>query len=389
MRRMLRHGLFGGGVAALLLLPPTSLLMAQELVSPLFSSTLVVIAPPPVTKPPAPAKPAAKTAARTAPPAHPAHKVVAASAKPKAPEKVATAAKKPEPTIAAKQPEPAKLATAAPPPAPAPSYTSASTREDVTHRTAQVAPIPTVAPTVDPPAAAKTVPAAPGDQLAALPRAATPQPAMAPTATLASASAVTPPRPASPSTVTPPAHMPAMPATSFVSAFLQKAFSIARNTSLNSLQRRAQLADLFTASMDVSRIAGYTTGDELTTEPNDFQRRFRAILISYLVETYYPRIELAADPSVTVATTPGSRTSDGTTVVWTTFNKSDWVSQSVKWQLVPDGDGYKIVDIFSAGASLVQLERDTFLSVMRSGGLPELMAKLDARTKALAGAATE
>jgi hypothetical protein len=35
------------------------------------------------------------------------------------------------------------------------------------------------------------------------------------------------------------------------------------------------------------------------------------------------------------------------------------------------------------------MERDTFLSVMRDGGLPELMAKLDARTKALAGAATE
>jgi len=73
--------------------------------------------------------------------------------------------------------------------------------------------------------------------------------------------------------------------------------------------------------------------------------------------------------------------------VWTTFSKSGWGSQSVKWHLAPSGDGFRIVDIYSAGASLVQMERDTFVSVMRDGGLPELMAKLDARTKALASAA--
>ena len=51
--------------------------------------------------------------------------------------------------------------------------------------------------------------------------------------------------------------------------------------------------------------------------------------------------------------------------------------------------GYRIIDIYSAGASLAQMERDTFQSVMRNGGLSELMAKLDARTKELASAATE
>jgi len=66
-----------------------------------------------------------------------------------------------------------------------------------------------------------------------------------------------------------------------------------------------------------------------------------------------------------------------------------WGSQSVKWQLAVEDGGFKIIDILSAGASLVQMERDTFLSVMRNGGLNQLMAKLDARTKELATAATE
>ena len=88
-----------------------------------------------------------------------------------------------------------------------------------------------------------------------------------------------------------------------------------------------------------------------------------------------------------VESLPAPPLPDGTAVVWTIFSKSGWPSQSVKWHLAPTPDGFKIVDIFSAGASLVQMERDTFVSVMRYGGLSELMAKLDARTKSLANAA--
>jgi ABC-type transporter MlaC component len=179
------------------------------------------------------------------------------------------------------------------------------------------------------------------------------------------------------------------PASSFVANFLNEAVHIARSEGTTSLQRRAQLADLFAGKMDMKLIAGYTTADELTEMSSDLQQRFRTILISYLVETYYPRLELASDPSVTVDTTPAAPLSDGTAVVWTTFTKQGWGAQSVKWRLAAEKDGFKIVDIYSAGASLVQMERDTFLSVMRNGGVPELMAKLDQRTKALASAATE
>jgi ABC-type transporter MlaC component len=176
---------------------------------------------------------------------------------------------------------------------------------------------------------------------------------------------------------------------SFVSNFLKEAFRVAKLSGATSLQRRAQLADLFASRMDVKRIAGYTTADELTNLSPEAQQRFRAILVSYLVETYYPQLELASDPSIKVDTAAAQSLPDGTAVVWTTFTKDGWGSQSVQWRLAADNGGYKIVDIFSAGASLVQMERDTFQSVMRNGGLAELTAKLDARTKELASAATE
>jgi ABC-type transporter MlaC component len=354
MRRAARHGLLGGFFAALLFAPAVAP-MAQNLVSPLSSSMAHPATPAPSITMPAepllpdfkPVPPAPKTAARPANP--PPKKVAAAPKKPAA--KLAAAPKKAATKLAAapKKPETPKVAAvpqAAPP--------------------TRIAPAPVV------------LAAAPATQ--AIDHRPAPSLASISTTSLAPPASIAP---------MPPHGAPITPAAGFVATFLDSAFNIARDAKLNSLQRRAALADLFSKKMDVDRIAGYTAGDELTDKPSDFQRRFRTILISYLVETYYPRIELAADPSVKVETSAVQPLPDGTAVVWTTFNKSDWVTTSVKWHLAPDGDGYKIVDILSGGASLVQMERDTFRSVMRDGGLPELMAKLDARTKALASAASE
>jgi ABC-type transporter MlaC component len=396
MRRMARHGLLAGGFAATVLLAPLSVLQAQNLVSPLSTT-------PPTTA--APAVPAAQTADKKPAPAHPAAKVAAHPAKPPV-KKLATAPKKPEAKkiVAAKKPEPKKIAAAprkpeeprtaaAPPQNQPPSYTITSTHDHVVTQTTRIVPISSGPTPVEQLASAPKQPQ-PVTQIAALPKPpASPVEHPAPLAPPPQAAVAPPPHtmspPAGPAAPAPPHEEASAPAAGFVSAFLGQAFHIARDTSLTSLQRRAELADLFAAKMDVSRIAGYTTRDELGTEPGEFQRRFRSILISYLVETYYPRIELAADPSITVANLPAASLPDGTAVVWTTFAKAGYGEQSIKWHLAPEGDGYKIVDILSAGASLVQMERDTFQSVMRDGGLPELMAKLDARTKALASAATE
>jgi ABC-type transporter MlaC component len=356
MRRGLAQGLLGSGLAALLLCAPGTAPLAQ---------TPAVTNP---AAPPAAAKPAAKAADKPATPAHPTK--VAAKPKPPISKTAAAAKNKPAPKLAAKKPEPVKRTAAAPAP---PSYTITTTRDHVTTTR-----LVTVAPPGAP--AEKTAAAAP-------PKPVTPpaaQKSAAPPAQVATTAPIVSPAEAT----APPAQVAATatPAASFVSAFLGKAFGIARDSNMTPLQRRALLADLFANRMDVSRIAGLTTSEKLIGEPTDFQRRFKTILISYLVETYYPRIELAADPSVRVDITAASSLPDGTAVVWTTFTKSDWVSQSVKWHLVPEGSGFKIADIYSAGASLVQMERDTFLSVMRDGGLPQLMAKLDARTKALSSA---
>ena len=418
------RGVLGGSLATLLLVAPAAATWAET----------TALAQPGVAKPadknPATAtkaKPKVVREAAKREPAHPAKKI--AASKPKPPVKHLVAAKKkPEPAKkleVAKKAEPAKIVAATAKPAP-PSYTITTMHDGVTQTTTRIVPLTATpvataaaAPAQKPPAETKVAAAASATQIASAPPsapvetkpaevrpavvstapkaavipvsltqpAATAKPASfaAVAATSLAAPAEKPPAPASPQ-----ATQPTDPkaAAAFVSSFLSEAFRIAKSDG-TSLQRRARLAELFAGKMDMKRIAGYTTADELNGTSSDIQQRFRTILVSYLVETYYPQLELASDPSVTVDTAPVGPLPDGTAVVWTTFTKDGWGSQSVKWHLVNEDGHYRIVDIFSAGASLVQMERDTFLSVMRNGGLTDLMAKLDARTKELASAATE
>lgn len=409
------RGVLGGSVATLLLAAPVAATWAET----------------PATAQPGVAKTVAKhvaTAAKAKPkaakeaakhePVHPAKEL--AAAKPKSAEHLAAAKKKPEPAKkieVAKKAEPVKTATAGTAKPAPPSYTITTVRNGVTETTTRIVPLPAT-PTIaaaPPPAptaptetkvaaaapAAKpadTKPATPGPQAAS----AEAKPAVTPVSLTEPAAPAKPVSFAAVATTSlaapadkpiapvPPATQPTdrKAAAAFVSNFLSEAFRIAKGDG-TSLQRRARLAELFAGKMDMKRIAGYTTADELSGASSDTQQRFRTILVSYLVETYYPQLELASDPSVTVDTVPSEPLPDGTAVVWTTFTKGSFGSQSVKWHLVNEDGHYRIIDIFSAGASLVQMERDTFQSVMRNGGLNELMTKLDARTKELASAATE
>ena len=358
------RGLLNGSIAGLLLFLGTSPTIAQNAN---HSSSTISAAPAKPVKTGAPKTGAAKTALSQAskkpvagkakqsnkvaalgkkPP--PAKKIVAAAKKPTSPVKVAALA--PKPTA------PASIAghvTTAATAAPAPASTAA--------HIAAATPVPTPATTE-----AKT---------AAVP--------------ISLSLTVDAPRPANlPAPATKTAADPKT-AAAFVSGFLSEAFRIAKLPGANSLQRRAQLAELFADKIDMKRIAGYTAADELNGKSADIQQRFRTILVSYMVETYYPQLETASGPGVRVDTAPVEPLADGTAVVWTTFTKDGWGSQSVKWHVAAEAGHYKVIDIFTAGASLVQMERDTFRSVMRDGGLTTLMAKLDARTRELASAATE
>jgi ABC-type transporter MlaC component len=412
------RGVLGGSAATLLLTASATIALAQTATLTPPTTLILPYIPPPIVI--LPAQPAATNADSGKPdPAHPAKQTAAAKSKAPA-TKLAATPKKPASAkniaVAAKKPAtPTKTAAATPKLMPA-SYTVTTTRDNVTYTSTRVVPVtlktaaatPAMPPTVDTTPASLTPPAAstlppPATTTPAIsasltePAATTSPPATTLTAIPASLTLAAEPAPrvekATPAKPAPPPAVTTAPppsggaATAFVSNFLKDAFRIAKSDGKTSFQRRAELASLFASKMDMKFIAGYTTADELIGATTDMQQRFRAILVNYLVETYYPRLELASDPSVTVDVTPAQPFPDGSSVVWATFTKAGWGSQSIKWHLTVDAGSFKVVDIFSGGASLVQMERDTFQSVMRNGGIKELMAQLDARTKQLAAAA--
>src|SRR5580704_9183555 len=275
MQSIARQYLLGLGLMAARLATPT---LARGQDAPAAAPATPVPAQPTPPKP-TPPKPAPVKTTTKKPQIAP--KVAAHPAKPTAPQvkKVAATPRKPPPAkklAATPKPTPPKTAAAAPKPAePKPSYTITTTRNNVTYMT-RVVPVPGGAPP-----APQQVATAPANPPPAEPPA--PKPAASPAAANpAPAQSVSPPAGTAPPAQAAPQPPAATPASAFVTRFLTDAFNIARENGVSSLQRRAQLADLFAARMDIPRIAGYTAGDELASAPSEVQRRFQAILISYL-----------------------------------------------------------------------------------------------------------
>jgi ABC-type transporter MlaC component len=172
------------------------------------------------------------------------------------------------------------------------------------------------------------------------------------------------------------------PASLFVTAFLDDAFRIARATSAAPARRRTELADLLTTRMDIGRILQYATHSEFQTASPAVQQQFRTSFAAFLAEAYTPRIEMAAGFSFAAA--PPKPAGSGMLVVSTTFSKPGYPEQQIEWKLAPSGNGFRIVDVSSGGVSLLDIQRWSFESVMRNGGLPGLLARLDVRTRELA-----
>lgn len=181
----------------------------------------------------------------------------------------------------------------------------------------------------------------------------------------------------------PPAVAPS--ASEFVTAFLSEAFRIARTMDNAPDRRRADLANLMTTRMDLSRILVYATHAAYQAASPDLQAQFRRSFASFLAEAYTPRIKLAAE--LQFSTGPARRNQDGGITVSTTFTKPGVAESTIDWQLEPVGHSYRIVDVGSEGVSLLQIQRSSFTSVMANdGGLQGLLSKMDARTRELASA---
>ena len=165
----------------------------------------------------------------------------------------------------------------------------------------------------------------------------------------------------------------------FVSGFLRDAFAACRSTQNPVQVRETKLRDLFRTKLDIPLIARLTTNDSLTEAAPDTQRRFEGLLVDYLVQLYSLKIEDSADSTIEVRVEPPSP--DGTIAVTTFIGKPGSPSEPIKWRLNASTGTFKIVDVIGGGISLVTLQREVFLAVLRRGGLPQLMTQLEAHAR--------
>jgi phospholipid transport system substrate-binding protein len=137
-----------------------------------------------------------------------------------------------------------------------------------------------------------------------------------------------------------------------------------------------------TARMDIGHILQYATNAEFREASPRLQQQLRISFANFLAEAYSPRIEAAAGLTLVVSSSRSA--SANAIVVSTTFAEPGRSGQQIDWELEPSGNTYRIVDVASDGVSLLEIQRSSIVSVMRDGGLPNLLTRINARTQELA-----
>jgi phospholipid transport system substrate-binding protein len=175
-----------------------------------------------------------------------------------------------------------------------------------------------------------------------------------------------------------PAQSVSEPARTVV-AFLNGAITLFRGKDIAPAERQGMLRTLIETKMDIPALAIFTTGAQVGQTAANMQQHFRRLLVDYLAIAYGGKIEeAAASPFDIVVEKP---LSDGTAVVTTIFHRKGSAPEPISWHLRATNGAYRIVDVVDDGISLAITQRSVFLSVMRDGGLPQLITKLEAHSQ--------
>jgi ABC-type transporter MlaC component len=164
-----------------------------------------------------------------------------------------------------------------------------------------------------------------------------------------------------------------------VAEFLDGAFTLFRETDIAPIERRERLRILVQNKMDIPSLALFTTGAPLDKMSLNVQEHLRHALVDYLVTAYSIMMEDCAKISFDTIVEPTRI--DGTAVVTTIFHKPGSPPEPVTWHLRPANGFFRIADVIAGGVSLAVTQREVFLSVMRDGGLPQLISKLEAHSQ--------
>ena len=177
------------------------------------------------------------------------------------------------------------------------------------------------------------------------------------------------------------AETPVSPS-ALISELASKAPLFRSSRTLSSLERQRQLEKLLEEYFDMPRIAKSVLGNFWQGANVANRQKFTKVLRNVMTRTYSDRFTRYSSDSFRVTS---HRDLDATnTVVYSDVGDPVLGEQTkVEWHVVRR-DGYRIVDVRIAGASLAKVMHDDFGSYLRrnNGDLPNLIGLLQAKLAA-------
>ena len=175
---------------------------------------------------------------------------------------------------------------------------------------------------------------------------------------------------------------PAGSPSAFVTELAHKAPVFMSSRTLSSIERQQRLEKLLDEYFDMPRIARFVLGNFWQGADEPDRQKFTTVLRDVLARTYSDRFTRYSNESFRVT---GQRDLDAAnSVVYSEVGDPVLGEQAkVEWH-VARGDGYRIIDMFIAGASMAKVMHDDFGSYLQrnNGDLQKLIQELQAKLSA-------
>jgi phospholipid transport system substrate-binding protein len=154
------------------------------------------------------------------------------------------------------------------------------------------------------------------------------------------------------------------------------------NGSLTEQQREAEFHRLLLTGFDLDTISRLVLG-RFWRQASDAQKsEFRSLFEVYVVKSYVARLGHYDGETFKVS---GTRPGDGGDVmVQSEIDRPNGPPIHVEWRVRKEDAGYRIVDVFVDGISMMQTQRDEFATVIQNNGdkVDALLSRLRQQTAA-------
>jgi phospholipid transport system substrate-binding protein len=130
-------------------------------------------------------------------------------------------------------------------------------------------------------------------------------------------------------------------------------------------QRVARFHELFQSDFDVTGIGRFAIGRYWQAYTPEQQQEFLRLFSDYIVQAYADKLGQYGGARFQVT---GSEPAGAAFVVNSQVLRANGQPVQIDWHLMPEGDGYKVTDVYVDRVSMKVTERDEFARIIQNNG---------------------